>query len=302
MRWRALLSRRLFSYARLSFYSQILALLAISYWSIEVPSPGYAIGALAVAAAIMGVRAVYGEKFSKAEQAIWIVAVIILGSLEFRALNKDQNERKEQEAAIRWQDDFNRKQERRQFTALLNAGRTLLTEERHSASEMMNQLTGGKSFVVLNVLANQGYHVPVLSEFGRYPIHGLFVQLVDMNDPNLKSATPNDNVINVGSIVPKQGRSLPSVQISDANFAKLDLNAYFSADNGFWNEEMHIRKVGEKFVTAIAVRTWAGKPLRICVDKDYPRDFKRPKDWEDKNHSLCPPAVASSSNGPGTDR
>src|SRR5579862_2729900 len=123
-------------YARVALYFQALFLGFIIDFFLFTPRPNFAAMILAVAAVFMAVRAGLGS-FSRTEQVVWVLVAIALCVVEFRALDKDQREREEQNAAIRWQDNFNRKQERRQFADLLKQGRLSFGQEKQYAERTL---------------------------------------------------------------------------------------------------------------------------------------------------------------------
>jgi hypothetical protein len=115
--------------------------------------------------------AVRGDHFTKTESVIWILIAGALCFIELRALNEDRAERETQEDARRWQDDFNRQQERRQFAALLEQGSQMFNEQEAATRRMqglskasaqaINLMTGGDSFCYVTAITNAGAGDPI---------------------------------------------------------------------------------------------------------------------------------------------
>jgi hypothetical protein len=161
-------------YARGALYPQALLLGIIVNFVLFTPSPSIAIDVLGVAAVILAIRAT-ADTFSRTEQVIWILVAVVLCAIEIHAVSKDQSDREAQEDARRWQDDFNRKQERRQFAALIESGGRLLREQRRSSRETLNHLTGGDTWASFIVIPNVPIGAPPTYELlmdvrGDYPL------------------------------------------------------------------------------------------------------------------------------------
>jgi hypothetical protein len=73
----------------------ILAAVTV-YWYCRVPSPGYAIGALAVVAGIMSVR-----EMKVLGKIAWVVLLICMLVTEFRAIDKDRKDAEDKQIADR---------------------------------------------------------------------------------------------------------------------------------------------------------------------------------------------------------
>ena len=129
------------------FQAPLIGLLV--YWYQFPPPPGYAIAWLAAAGVIMAVRA---EHFTITEKVVWILTAGAFLLFEIHAISKDRDNHDQEQAAIRWRDDFNQKQERRQFSALLKQGEGLFRNERKPSTRTINQFTGGSSYAVVVAL------------------------------------------------------------------------------------------------------------------------------------------------------
>jgi hypothetical protein len=144
----------------------------------------------------LAVRAV-AKGFTRTEQVVWILIAIALCSIEFRAIKKDQTDREEKESAIRWQDDFNRKQDRRQFAELLNQGHIMFSEQEEStrrmqglsktSAQVISMMTGGDSFCYITAITNAGAGDPITFPLivwvsGNYPMRNVASETGPMFD------------------------------------------------------------------------------------------------------------------------
>ena len=266
------------NYSRVAESLQVPFVVLSVYWCLFYPPPGYAVAALAFAAAIMAVRT---EHFTRTEQVIWILLAGALCFIEFRAISKDRDEHDQLEASIRWQDEFNRKQERRQFDKLLEHGRTLFAQEKQLTTETLNTITGGPGFCYLKFLSNLP-SIPFVTNAGRFPLVGVDARVADLSKPpplSLESLR-QEPILHIGNLA-KRGTWLgTSSPVPFTSEEKEDFSIFFSANNGLWNEEIHLRKLPTRWATALRITDGSGKKrLLLCIDKDYPRDFKFPEQW-----------------------
>jgi hypothetical protein len=122
---------------------------------------------------VLAIRAT-ADTFSKTEQVIWILIAVVLCAIEIHAVNKDQADREAQEDARRWQDDFNRKQERRQFSALVGSARDLLNQQQKILGGVDRDtalMTGGRSEPRISVQLAQVERGGMLAQF-YFSVHG----------------------------------------------------------------------------------------------------------------------------------
>ncbi len=223
-------------YARGAFYPQVLLLGVIVNFILFTPSPSIAIDVLGVAAVVLAIRAT-AETFSKTEQVLWILIAVVLCAIEIHAVNKDQSEREAQEDARRWQDDFNRKQEHRQFQTMIDSGRKLLGEQRSSSRETLNQLTGGDTWAWIEALPytdTRGLSL-VVNTVGRYTLRGVRIVTLDNTHRELLPTTA------MGDIPGNTGFPAPrSADLNPPPGSHASYNFVISADNGSVTEVLNL--------------------------------------------------------------
>ena len=279
---------RQINYSRVAELFQAPFVGFVIYWFLFTPDPNYAVTVLGVAAVVLAIRAL-AKDFTPTEQVVWILLAIVLCVIEFRAIAKDHAEHDEREAAIRWQDDFNRKQERRQFEELLRQGRGLFAQEQRLTTRTLNTITGGPSFAYLEFNATIGARIPVVVNGGQFPLSGVEARIVDLNRPlpTTIEGVRLQPILKVGDLAPHASWFSPNpILFSEEN--KGDFNIFLDAKNGFWNEELHVRRLPTRWTNAMRITNWHGtKRLLLCIDKDYPRDFKEPKNWAGTPDPTC---------------
>jgi hypothetical protein len=170
------------NYSRWAEMFQVVFLGLLLYFYQFPPPPGYAVAWLAAAGVVMAVRA---EHFTITEKVVWILIAAAFVIFEIRAIDKDHAEREELDAHIRWQDEFNRRQERRQFAELLRQGKELFNEERSSSRNTLAEMTGGDSFAYLELRemgSSDGNTLRGdLLQKGSYPVFNVQVTVTDID-------------------------------------------------------------------------------------------------------------------------
>jgi hypothetical protein len=154
----------------------------IFYWYQFPPPPGYAVAWLAAAGVVMAVRAEY---FTVTEKVIWILIEGAFVIFEIQAISRDRDEHDKEQAAIRWQDDFNRKQERRQFASTMEAMENLLGLSKNNlktASRMLAVETGGHTFCYVDIRVANGIALVSLLGEGKEPLSAVTIQVIDGNE------------------------------------------------------------------------------------------------------------------------
>ena len=115
------------------FFQAAASLLALYFW-LHIPAPGYAVGCLAVVAALMSLH----KQMHLGHKAVWILIMGALLCLEFRAIDKDREENQEQQARIRMQ-------EAQSFKAIMDQEQAnlaeILKQQADSFRDTVNLLT-----------------------------------------------------------------------------------------------------------------------------------------------------------------
>jgi len=138
-------SKRLSKTDWVFFVLQLLAMLLAYVWWSALPSPGYAIGVLAVLAAVMSIH----TEMPPFQKALWLLLIGVFLVIELRAIDWDRANNDVREALVRMQ-------ERDQFATILRQGeeeskKTLdkMSGVTQLARRSIYEETGGDSYVVV---------------------------------------------------------------------------------------------------------------------------------------------------------
>jgi hypothetical protein len=94
--------------------------------------PGVAIGFLALAAAVMAVRA---DNFTQTEKAVWVVISLVLCFVELRTIYQDRDAHDREQSELRIQESEARAKETQSFAALIKQGQDFITQTRTSQDQ-----------------------------------------------------------------------------------------------------------------------------------------------------------------------
>jgi hypothetical protein len=193
----------------------------------------------------------------------------------------------------------------KQTTALAEAGRIqalntqlqqeLLRQAHQNAQlsrEAIQTTTGGDSFcyiVLLNGTIDRSGALPVVVEVGRYPLRDVSADVVDVEawtqritaEKSLQSALSVEAKLNIGDMGPSSTKLMIDNRIP---FRQGDSQIFlirFSAQNGFWDQQLRVRfSEGKWHQAARVVRTDKHGHERVVllqVDPQYP---KSEIDWK----------------------
>jgi hypothetical protein len=263
---------------------------AVVWWR-GLPVPGYAIGVLALLAAVMSVHIEVGMAWW--QKALWMLLMGGFLFLEFRAINKDREDYTAAEKA-------RRDEERKQFQGIADGISVTIENSNRQFAETMsgikqniNTITGGKSFCYL-MFADNGT-LPTFVHSGNYPLTGVSVRIVDMQKwnqmiaknphPSMQEFRSADTYVELGDLPVHTALQRGTIQL--AGQSQSSFNIFYSARNGFWTQELRLQLVGGKWLTATRVtRTELGSkqktPEKLFerIDKDFPRNSKGEIDWQ----------------------
>ena len=254
-------------YSRFGLYSQGVFSLGCycvyQLWPQVWPHiPGIAIAVLGVEAVIITLRAGH-EKFGKAEQVMWLAIAFVLFFVEVRTTIRDRNERDREQATERQAENqqfrniadslgFSIKKSQAQFNA------TML-----GLSENLKTVTGGDSFCFLTLAGNDPSPLLLVVSQGKYPLHDVGVRLVDLQKFNrltstgrpltIETVTGADTVYNIGDLPRTTSRIIGRLNINEEPGDKRDFNIFFSGMNGFWSEQLRMRRVNGHWLRAFKV-------------------------------------------------
>ena len=252
------------------------------YWFVITPAPNYAVDVLGVAAAVMAVRAT-AKSFAKTEQVIWILLAVMLCMIEFRAIREDQVGRDEKEDARRWQDDFNRRQERRLFSALLRSGNMLLNTEKILSKTTMDALTGGDSFCYVELRPFWGPNVleALLLEKGIDPVLNVEITVTDTDlvglGADLSVVLPKAQSRYSFPFVRAGSFATPLFQLTTPPSSQSkNYDVFIIARNGLFTERLRLRRVKNEWLSAKRVdASYYNKRHGLVleeIDKGFPME------------------------------
>jgi hypothetical protein len=143
--------RRVWHKKPLAVFLLVLFVSLLLFWAFQVPPPGYAATALAVAAAVMTLT---GEMKGK-EKLAWILLLFAFLGSELRANREERNTQVEIQKAARYNQDLVTLRELQSFEALGRALHASINEnDRHflattaRVDQTINTVTGGDGFLL----------------------------------------------------------------------------------------------------------------------------------------------------------
>jgi hypothetical protein len=242
--------------ARWFGWALLLLWLALSvWWYFHVPSPGKAVAALAVAAAMMSLR----PQVSTWEKSAWMVVLCAFLFLELQAINSDRAAASAQVAEERQHQDH-------KFAAILDENQKAfdatmaqtksLTE---LSTENLNQVTGGNSYPFVmpaEFMPEQGgerFSSGSLHIHGANPLHGVNVSAFGPEG----WITPGTDY---GTVLSTEiGRGRPEILFRFKDGSKeVGFNVWINASNGTYFEYVRFRKSPDDSKWRWAFRVWRG--------------------------------------------
>ncbi len=290
------------AYTKPAAFFQIPFMLFIACGLWRIPAPGLAVTVLGVAAVIMAVRA---NRFTRAEEVLWIVIGIALCVVEIGAIRHDRMEVFEAQQKLR-------KEENEKFAALLEEGRkqfnatvaqsqTQFTATMNRSSAIMGGIsdsikitTGGDSFAYIRFYSSmvQGQAILIIAHHGKYPLKEIDLTLTDngkmksaiqevqKQHPNLDSETSSlifqaisgtQVHFRVPYLSPNRRQPIGTYPFPDKD--ENDFTIGFAGANGLWNERIHLRRIDGNWLQAISVIGPTPDSVKHPfeeVDKGYP--------------------------------
>jgi hypothetical protein len=156
--------------------------------------------------------------------------------------------------------------------------------------ENISTLTGGNSFCYLTFSNPRQGGVAMLMavEEGKFPLHDVEIRMVDLeafsgaNQPGqqvtFQSSAAGSTTFRVAAFAPNSAQVLAVFSLGSSD--SRDFNVFFSAVNGFWTENLRIRKVDGAWRQAIRVETQDARPRVLFqrVEPGFPK-AKGKVDW-----------------------
>jgi hypothetical protein len=186
---------------------QMCAVAGILYWWKQLPTPGFAIGLLAVIAAVMSV---HGE-MRPWHKVVWMLLIGALLVVEFRAITKDRADFASAEA-------IRRHQENDSFKAIVDGLKASIAQSQEQfnatmekTNQVLQNVTGGDAYAVLVPLVGVerlDHRVDLaIQNHGGYILNGVYVTLAKQGAYTPGTAYVIDNAlrnrISVGTLQPR---------------------------------------------------------------------------------------------------
>lgn len=227
---------------------------------------------------------------SPREKAFWTFLMFAFVGMEIRTIYLDSAQHDREQAFARCQQlqsfsDIGNgikaaiNQSQQQFQETMSRSNRILTAERDS----LNTFTGGNSFCYIVLFAN--VNVFIVAQQGKYPVYDVKARIVDLvatqnltMQEHLTLALSGANTIMIGNLAP--GSSQP-INLPFPLTDKGDYNIFFnSTRNGFWTENLKIRKVNGVWMSAFRVLKDSGKRQIQLMKPTIPKDFPSGQvDW-----------------------
>jgi hypothetical protein len=251
--------------------------------------PGVFIAILAFVAAAVTFRKEPGPR----EKAIWIFLFLSLMSAEVWMVSVDRRENIQKQKETREDEIARFKAIGEGIQSSMVAGQAHFDATMSGINQNVSTITGGNSFCYLAIAVNG--EMPTFIHNGSYPLSSVNARIVDMQKwhqaidnnphPSMQDFMSADSNVFIGDVPPHT--ALPRVGVVQlAGKTEAGFNIFFNARNGFWTQELRLRLVDGKWLSATRVtRMEVGnkrknpKALYEKIDKDFPRTSKGEVDW-----------------------
>lgn len=281
----------------------------------HIPGPGKAIAVLGSAAVLMAVR---GDLMGHPEKVVWILVVFALLYVEIRTIDKDRQDNQAQHKATRKEeaDRFDQilKSNRDGIAAILDDQRNksaatmqefalsqARTEKQFSATmseftEAISTETGGDSFCYIDAanLYQENAALALITKVGKYPLRSITVWVddVQMIDKVVKEHRADwftyrslwERKVYLGDMPAAEWRGGTLDPFRFTGTTRQDYNITFRAINGYWTEDLRLRKVKSRWTRALRVMIESNIKPKIVLEKippDYPLENGK-VNWSDK--------------------
>ncbi len=186
--------------------------------------------------------------------------------------------KKQNQDLINQSNELNKKIETQSTTIdeLRRENTELYSKLADASLNIYQNITGANSYCIMeigNINATNDVGYLVFAVEGQNPLSRIQARIVDLNEPNNEPMTMTDinkNVLDIGTLDPKKawmnGSTIRLDKINGVN-----LNIFFSANNGFTNQLTRMRFTKNKWTSAIRITNFEGdKEFYLKVDPDYP--------------------------------
>jgi hypothetical protein len=146
------------------------------YWHWNLPAPNKAVLALASIAALMVLA-----EMRPIHKTIYFFLIVALVFTENRAIDKDRREFAENEALRRGQENAQFQKIADGLASSIQLSQQQFAQTKSGIEKSINTVTGGKTFCVVIVSPIENKFSFFISTIGKDPLHGLTVQLIDVD-------------------------------------------------------------------------------------------------------------------------
>lgn len=159
--------------------------------------------------------------------------------------------------------------------------------------DTLNSVTGGDGYCYVQLQIDGGTANPVVNCDGKYPMYDINVRLYDPSewaklDRRLSFAdiAKIDKVFSVGNMRPKSAAPIANILLDFRAQTEKRYGADIYARNGFFSEEILLKKVGDQWKRAL--RVFAGyptkdqQPLFVWADEGFPKNDQGEIVWEEQ--------------------
>jgi hypothetical protein len=271
----------------------------LALWSARIPSPGKAVAALGVAAAVM---TLLGE-MKGLEKSAWILILFGFLGVELSSINIERTANEEYQKEVR-------AEQLRHFKEIGDGIRESITDSEQEFNATMdrsnrifegvrdniNAVTGGSTFCFVSAATSASEFILTISTIGKSPLHEVFIESADVDaikkytagKPNLTFEEFQSFRIDYPAfpfLSWTSARLLTKIPIGTET--KRTLQFRFFSMNGVWSETLKLQLVNGQWATAIKVNdsnpTRSNKPGRLryeYITDNFPKT-KGKVNWND---------------------
>jgi hypothetical protein len=248
------------------------------HWGLWIPSPGKAVAAMGVVAAVMSLRGEMGGM----EKVAWILLLFGFLAVEVKSIDNDRTLAEQERSATV-------ERERQGFEKIAKGIETSIYNSDREFKQTMGRIdknistvTGGSTFcVVLASYVGTGF-LMIANARGSDPLHEVSVDMVDLDVERTVKVFTYEAIqgftthLRIPFLAPEQmraGQILTTIPLGNGNARNFHFNFY--SMNGTWGESLSLRMVKGQWIEAIKVtKEWKPnqqKTLYTLIPDDYPR-------------------------------
>jgi hypothetical protein len=213
-----------------------LAVIACVYWNFRVPSPGKAVAAMGIVAAITALR---GEMLGL-EKFIWLALLFIFLAIEVRAIDSERKKHDEEQLRVRMEENAKFQHIAEGLTAAISG-----------INKTIHGVIGGNTFCYLDIFGEQ---IPLMTaslrKHGTNPLYDVTMKLQVMipvpGSPG-QSLGAGATKLNIGNLTAAERPSFGDISLIPFNLTgkeSVDFYVAFAARNSFWHQIMYFRRIG----------------------------------------------------------